>query len=260
MKKISLCVVSILLLACVGTYAEEVKSVDLFNGKNLSQWTPLHDNSKWQVVGEVDLSEQNNKLFDFKSGQGIMVNGKDGRTSNLLTKYAHGDCQLHIEFMVPKGSNSGVYLQSLYEIQVLDSYGKENVKYSDCGGIYQRWDEKNNKPLDQGEAPYVNASKAPGEWQAFDITFRAPRFDEEGNMTENPRFVLVIHNGRIVHEDFELLGPTRAYNRKQKPAPKAPLMLQGDHGPVAYRNIRLIPLHLDVDGKKPSAANLRKMR
>ncbi len=215
--------------------------VELFNGEDMSDWNTLRQTSKWFIAKDVAKSAKNPKLFDVTKGQGIMVNGDDGRTTNILSKYEHGDCQLHIEFVVPKGSNSGVYLQSLYEIQVFDSYGKDKVTHTDCGGIYQRWDEKNNKAVDQGEAPFVNASKAPGEWQSFDITFRAPRF-KDGKMVEKPRFVLVVHNGVVVHQDFELQGPTRAFNGKQKPAPKAPLMLQGDHGPVAYRNIKLTPI------------------
>ncbi len=217
--------------------------VELFNGEDMSDWVGLREGNKWFIAKDVAKSARDPKFFDVTKGKGIMVNGDDGKTTNILSKFEHGDCQLHIEFVVPQGSNSGVYLQSLYEIQVFDSYGIDKVKHSDCGGIYQRWDEKNDKAVDQGEAPFVNASKAPGEWQSFDITFRAPRF-KDGKMVEKPRFVLVVHNGVIVHQNFELPGPTRAFNSQQKPAPKAPLMLQGDHGPVAYRNIKLTPIDI----------------
>jgi hypothetical protein len=133
-----------------------------------------------------------------------------------------------------------VYFQGLYEIQVFDSYNKKEVEFSDCGGIYARY--KDDKTY-EGHPPRVNASKAPGEWQSYDAIFRAPRFNEKGEKIESARFIAVIHNGVLVHTDVELTGSTRASLDKPE-APKGPLMLQGDHGPVAYRNIRLVPLSL----------------
>jgi hypothetical protein len=229
-------------LFCLALGAQ-AQPLNLFNGTDLTQWLGLYPNSQWEVCGTVTLDPDNNKIFSITPGEGVMVNGKRGSTVNILSTQKFGDCQLHIEFVVPQGSNSGVYLQSLYEIQVFDSFGKEQVSSSDCGGVYQRWDEQNNKPVDEGHAPRVNASKAPGEWQSYDITFRAPRF-KDGEKVENARFVLVVHNGVIVHENIDLPGPTRAFNAKQEETEKAPLMLQGDHGPVAYRNIRVVPLNL----------------
>jgi hypothetical protein len=130
-----------------------------------------------------------------------------------------------------------------YEIQVLDSFGKKEAAYSDCGGIYQRWDPKRGKGQEgfEGHAPRVNAAKAPGEWQTFDVVFRAPRFDAKGAKTANAKFVKVVHNGQVVHEDVEVTGPTRAATFEDE-KPTGPLMLQGDHGPVAYRNILIRPL------------------
>jgi hypothetical protein len=92
-----------------------------------------------------------------------------------------------------------------------------------------------------GHSPMVNASKAPGEWQSFDIEFRAPVFDAAGKKTGNARFVKVLHNGKLIHENIELKAPTRACLwEDEKPA--GPIMLQGDHGPVAYRNLTIEPL------------------
>jgi hypothetical protein len=87
----------------------------------------------------------------------------------------------------------------------------------------------------------VNASLPPGQWQTFDVVFRAPRFDASGKKTRSARFVKVAHNGKLIHENVEVTGPTRAatYNDEK---PTGPLMLQGDHGPVAYRNVRVRPL------------------
>jgi hypothetical protein len=221
--------------------------IDLFNGKDLSEWTDLPElklENKWMVAKDVTISKTNNKSFDFEVGEGIFVNGNKGKTTNLLSRFEHGDCQLHIEFCVPVESNSGIYFQGQYEIQIFDSYGKSGVQYSDCGGIYARY--KDGKTY-EGHAPRENASKKPGTWQSFDVVFRAPRFDEDGKKIENARFVLVKHNGVVIHEDVELNGPTRAslhefHPEKYPERAKGPLMLQGDHGPVAYRNITIMPL------------------
>jgi hypothetical protein len=140
--------------------------------------------------------------------------------------------------MAPQGSNSGVYLQGLYEVQVFDSYGVASPKTSDCGAIYHRWID--NKPVG-GSAPKMNASRKPGEWQSFHIWFRAPRFDASGKKTGNARFLRVLHNGVEVQKDVEVDGPTRAHMNIPEAALN-PLMLQGDHGPVAYRNLYMRPL------------------
>jgi hypothetical protein len=142
---------------------------------------------------------------------------------------------------VAKGSNSGVYLQGRYEIQILDSFGKAQPTYSDCGAIYPRWINDKNT---EGHAPRVNASKAPGEWQSFDITFKAPRFDAKGKRIARARFVKVLQNGVLIQENVELNGVTRgAIGGNDGPeVAMGPLRLQGDHGPVAFRNIRIKPL------------------
>ena len=205
-------------------------------GKDLSTWQG--DTGQWVIVQEVKIDPANHRRLVATAGTGTALNGPTGRTCNLLSKLQHGDVEAHIEFMVPKGSNSGVYFQGRYEIQILDSWGIEKPKYGDCGGIYQRWADGRGF---EGHAPRVNASRPPGQWQTFDCIFRAPRFDAGGKKIANARFVKVVHNGVIVHENVEVTGPTRAaaYGDEK---PTGPLMLQGDHGPVAYRNIRLRPL------------------
>jgi hypothetical protein len=193
----------------------------------------------WFEAGEAGLDPSNEKLLAAKDGKGVLVNGKDGKTANLFTAAEYGDVEAHVEFMVSKGSNSGVYFCGRYEIQVLDSFGKKDVHYSDCGGIYQRWDEKRGKGKEgyEGHAPKVNASKAPGEWQSFDVVFRAPRF-VDGKKTENAKFVKVVHNGQVIHENVEVTGTTRA-GAWEDEKPAGPIMLQGDHGPVAFRNFKV---------------------
>lgn len=214
--------------------------IQLFNGKSLTGWRGQSPDGKheWMVAGEVPLKAGNPRLFDIKSGEGLLVNGTTGRTADLYTDYQHGDCQLHIEFVVPQGSNSGVYFMGRYEIQILDSWGATELRYGTCGGIYARWI---NEQSVGGHPPRVNASKPPGEWQTYDVVFRAPRFDEKGSKIANATFVSVIWNGELVHENAEVDGPTRA-SMLDDEAPRGPLMLQGDHGPVAYRNIRMLDL------------------
>jgi hypothetical protein len=194
----------------------------------------------WLEAGEASLDPADGKKLAWKEGKGVLVNGPGGKTSNLLSAEEFADCEAHVEFMVSKGSNSGVYFMGRYEIQVLDSYGKKEASYSDCGGIYQRWDPKRGKGQEgyEGRSPRQNASKPAGEWQSFDVVFRAPRFDPEGKKTAHARFVKVTHNGVVIHEDQEVTGTTRA-GAWEDEKPTGPIMLQGDHGPVAYRNIRV---------------------
>jgi hypothetical protein len=112
------------------------------------------------------------------------------------------------------------------------------MKTSDGGAIYHRWID--NKGVG-GSAPSRNASRRPGEWQSYQIWFRAPRFDASGHKTENARFIRVLYNGLTVQNNVEVEGGTRAHMNIPE-APTNPLMLQGDHGPVAYKNIYWRPL------------------
>ncbi|MCX8065148.1 MAG: DUF1080 domain-containing protein [Candidatus Hydrogenedentes bacterium] len=227
----------------ISVWKELVKSVADFEPVRIS--TDSLDGFRehvgdWYPAGGAIPNPADEKLLIGLPGVGVLINGKDGKTTHLITKEEFGDIELHVEFMVPKGSNSGVYIQGRYEIQVLDSWGVKEPKHSDCGGIYQRWREEPGIPDNErgfeGRPPRVNASRPPGVWQSFDIVFRAPRFDQDGNKIENAKFIRVVHNGVVIHENEELSGPTRAslFNNE---APLGPIMFQGDHGPVAYRNI-----------------------
>ncbi|MBN2452458.1 MAG: DUF1080 domain-containing protein, partial [Lentisphaeria bacterium] len=193
---------------------------------------------EWREVGVAAMRQDDGRSLSWEEGRGVLVNGPSGRTVNLVSAAVHGDVQVHIEFMVPRGSNSGVYLQGRYEVQVLDSWGVAEPGPGDCGGVYQRWDPGRRPPGFEGSAPRLNASRPPGEWQSFDVIFRAPRFDARGVKREAARFVRVWHNGSLVQSGVAVSGPTRAA-RFETEAAEGPLMLQGDHGPVAYRNLRL---------------------
>jgi hypothetical protein len=220
-------------LGPVGAGEGKGKERRLFNGTDLTGWKfrggeASAKRSKWAVVASVLLDPKMPAHLAAMEGTGVLLNGGDGRGVDLLSELQHGDCELHVEFNVARGSNSGIYFQGQYEVQILDSHGKKDadLKYGDCGGIY------NTAP------PRTNASKAPGEWQNFDVVFQAPRFDAAGKKTANARFVRVLHNGKLIHENVEVMGPTTAALGGAE-RPRGPLMLQGDHGPVAFRNIRI---------------------
>jgi sugar phosphate isomerase/epimerase len=219
--------------------AKETRNRVSLTGGDFSEWRS--DTGQWEIVGDTFTKPDNEKLLSSKPGTGVIVNGPTGRTSNLFSKAEFGDVRAHIEFMVSKDSNSGIYFMGRYEIQIFDSWQKKSQYPGiECGGIYQRWDNNRTPKGFEGHSPRVNASRRPGQWQMFDVIFRSPRFDKKGQKISNARFEKIVHNGTVVHADVELSGPTRAsaYNDEK---PTGPLMLQGDHGPVAYRNIRIEP-------------------
>ena len=207
-----------------------LESMEAFRGPALN----------WRLAGDIESDREKRWSLAAKPGTGILVNlVTEDANDNLFTTWEHGDIALEIDVLMPKGSNSGLYLQGRYEVQLLDSWGVKDPKFSDCGGIYERWD--NSRPEGrrgyEGRAPRFNASRAPGLWQHFKIIFLAPRFDEAGNKITNVRFARVEHNGVVIHQNVEVTGPTRAAGFDDE-QPTGPLMIQGDHGPVAFRNIR----------------------
>lgn len=227
-------VVLLLLLGAVGAFAQAGPSIVLIKDHDLSVWR--QPTNLWSIIGGVALSPSDPKLLVAKPGEGVLFNG--GRTTDLVSKQEFGDVQLHIEFNISKRSNSGVYFMGSYELQIYDSYGVAKDEYPgiECGGLYPRW--INNKDV-EGHSPDVNASLPAGQWQTFDVTFRAPRFNASGAKIANAVFVKVVHNGKVIHQNVTLNAETRTgYPEK----PRGPLRLQGDHGPVAFRNIRIQPL------------------
>ena len=235
MKAFALSVSAALLSACMLQAVEKGKWIELIGENGLNEFRqPL---GEWVVVSEASMSQEDEKLLTSKPGKGVLVNGPTGKTTHLFTTMEHADIEAHIEFMVPRKSNSGVYFMGRYEIQILDSHDVEKPQHWHCGGIYQRWKWPEEYGF-EGRSPRVNAAREPGEWQTYDVIFRAPRFDENGKKIKNAMFVRVVHNGTLIHENQEVTGPTRAaaYNDEK---PMGPLMIQGDHGPVALRNVRI---------------------
>lgn len=210
---------------------------------DLSSFEPAADN--WMIVGVVVVDRSGEKLMSGSPGAGVLFCAPtETAKDNLFTKFEHADIELEVELMVPVKSNSGIYFQGRYEAQILDSWGVTKPRHADIGGIYQRWDPLRGEGKEgyEGHAPRVNAAKEPGEWQSYRIVFRAPRFDADGNKTENARFEEVRLNGQLVQKDVEVTGPTRASPFEDE-VPVDAIMIQGDHGPVAFRNFsyRLLP-------------------
>lgn len=166
--------------------------IKLFNGKNLNGWNTFGNANQWIVEN------------------GVMKSPKSG--ANIRTTAKFNDFKLHVEFRVPKGSNSGVYLRGRYEVQIMDSKGKE-PSLGDLGAIYGFI-----QPL---ELP----AKEAGEWQSFDITLVG-------------RVVTVVLNGKTIIYKNEIPGITGGAIDSNE-AEAGPIMFQGDHGPIEYRNIIL---------------------
>ena len=215
--------------------------IELFNGRDLTGWSARGDHD-WRVVGNVSLDLLDRKKLAVEEGNGVLLNGPTGRTLDLHTIASHGSCELLLEFNLPAGSNSGVYLMGQYEIQLLDSWEvpKSEMTFSSCGGIYARWVAETRTAYD-GHAPQTNATRPPGEWQTLRVLFHAPPLGADGQPSGGARFELVELNGATIHENVQCSGPTRgAWSEVEIAA--GPLRLQGDHGPVAFRHLRMRPL------------------
>jgi sugar phosphate isomerase/epimerase len=210
----------------------ELKPVVLFNGKDLNNWVVKgnKEKSKWEV-GNPALSSEDPKLLVNRGGEGAMINlaSRHGDSLDFYSKEPFGDCRIEVEVMVPQGSNSGIYVMGEYEIQVLDSWGRERMGNGDMGAVYG------------ASPPPVNACKKPGEWQKYVIDFVAPKFDANGKKIANARLLKVQLNGKVLHENLEMRSQTPG-GVAGREAPEGPLMFQGNHGPVAYRNIIVKPL------------------
>jgi hypothetical protein len=196
----------------------------------------------WQLAADVRADISKEGVLTPAAGTGILVNLPDKKSpgKDLFTNLQHGDADLELDYMMAKGSNSGIYLQGRYEVQLLDSWGVRNPRSGDNGGIYERWDDSKpeGKKGYEGHAPRQNASRAPGLWQHIKISFQAPRLNAAGQKIENAKILRVELNGVSIQENVELSGPTRGAVASEEVA-RGSLRFQGDHGPVAFRNIRV---------------------
>lgn len=200
--------------------------------------------------GDVRLETGSSKLTSVP-GKGVVAAVSKysfGDANNVRSKQKFGDCEVQLEFLIGKGSNSGVKLQSRYEIQIYDSHHKEKPTARECGGVYPHWVFQGaGRPLkyiDKGVPPSQNAAKPAGEWQTMKIIFKAPRFNEKGKKVENARFVSVHLNDKEIHADVEVDSPTGNASTPLPEVATAPLFLQLDHGAVAFRNVKVKRLAL----------------
>jgi hypothetical protein len=187
-------------------------AIVLFDGSNLDQW----------------VSTREGGVIQWKNENGVLtVNPKTG---SIKTKEDFGSCQLHIEWRTPviveeeegqKRGNSGIYIQSKYEVQVLDSYKNRTYSNGQAGSIYKQ------------HIPLVNASRKPGKWQTYDIIFKEPKFNKDSLRVTAGR-VTVLHNGVLVQNNVEL-SSRGAHGKK-------PLVLQDHSDLVSFRNIWIRPL------------------
>jgi len=189
-------------------------AVILFNGKDLAGWESVNGGPALWKVGDG--------YFEVTP-----------RTGDIKTKQAFGDCQLHVEWAAPDPphgrdqdrGNSGVYLMSLYEVQVLDSYESKTYPDGQAAAIYGQY------------APLVNACRPPGQWQSYDIVFHGPRFDPAGKVVRPATFT-VLHNGALVQDHVAVLGLTDGEHQPyRKTQTKLPVKLQDHNHPVRFRNI-----------------------
>ena len=241
----------------------------LLNGKNLDGWKVVDPKKqgRWLATKGVIWGGTSNPtaLIGLAApGDRIVNTGVDpkGNASNIYTTDKFGDVELYVEFMVAAHSNSGVYMQGLYETQIWDSWGfTPRLDTDQCGAMYHY----KNGPidgLDGGIVPHERADRPPGQWQSLHYWFQAPRFDASGKKIAPAKFLRILHNGQLIHESVPRLGPTIA-SMDIPEASRNPLMLQGDHGAVAFRNIYIRPLRalpdwpaqaLEPTGQAPAPA------
>ena len=179
-------------------HAKKGKWISLFNGKDLTGW---HSRNPAGANG-------------WKVREGAYVNTPP--STDIQTDSEYYDFELHVEFNVSVGNgNSGVYLRDKYEVQIFNSYGTPPID-AGCGALYRRI------------APAVNASKPPGQWQTFDITFIG-------------KHLIVLQNAQKILDVVDV-GPMGTGASSNRPDGPGPLRLQGDHDGVSFRNIRILPL------------------
>ncbi|MCZ2343174.1 MAG: DUF1080 domain-containing protein [Bacteroidales bacterium] len=234
--------VLLVFLASPVVAAEPTDWQELLRSGQNSPWKKIDD--RWIQTKSVTLNPAKPRALQADPETGtIWVNGTTGRVGDLHTKQEYADCEVHVEFLLGKNSNSGIKFHDVYEIQLRDTAGTpaDQLSGDSCGGIYPRAELKPRyHHIDQGIAPKVNAAKPAGEWQTLTVVFQAPRFDAAGKKIANAKIIQATLNGQVIHENQEMKTPTG--NNWSKPEHAAgPFMLQADHGPVAFRNVKIRP-------------------
>jgi len=184
----------------------------------------------WRTEGwrEVDAEPdpQHPDTFLMTPGNGALVNAGAGPAGDLVSRYAFGDGKYHVEFMLPEGGASGLYLMGRYGLQLVDGAA--------CGTLEAGADRT-------ARAPDFAAYKGAGQWHDLDVQWQAPRFDAQGNKVANARLLRALIDDVLLHEDVELAGPTEGAPLREPEAALGPMVLLGTRGTVALRGLSLRP-------------------
>jgi hypothetical protein len=207
-------------------------AIVLFDGSDFSHWESDEGAPQWTInEGYMEVKRQTGPV---RTNEAVNFRLHLER-GTIHTKDKFGDCQLHLEFAEPEKvvgdsqgrGNSGVFLQGVYEVQILDCYNNPTYPDGECGAVYGQ------------SPPLVNACKKPGQWQTYDIFFEAARWNEKHELVR-PASVTVLQNGLLLHHKQAILGPTvnraLASYKKELPA-EGPIALQNHGNPVRFRNI-----------------------
>ena len=192
----------------------------------------------WKLAGGLAGDPRHDAALAAAPGTGVLICNPvppAGR-GHLVTPWEHGDLELDLDFLLAPGGNTGLYLQSRYELQLCDSWGVKTPTVTDCGAIFPRRNPAPGQERFEGTAPRANACRAPGLWQHVHVEFQAPRFDAAGKKTRNARFVKVVLNGFTIQENAEVTGPTDAAAFTDE-KPLGPLLIKGDQKPFAIRKL-----------------------